>query len=99
VTNVSIEVRDESGHVVKTIENQPGTMGLHEVKVTDLATGKYKVIVNAKDAGGNDVSKRISIGDLVTGVNFSGNVPNLLLASGGEMPASQLIEIRQPRSN
>lgn len=97
--NVQIEVRDELGHVVKTLTNQPGKAGLHEVKVEDLAKGKYKVFVNAKDGSDKDVAAKLSIGDVVTGVNFSGNVPNLLLASGGEMPANQLIEIRQPKGN
>lgn len=98
-SNVQIEIRDTAGHVVKTITEQPGTVGLHEVKVQDLDKGKYSVLVSAKDSSGKDVGSRVSIGDLVTGVNFMGNVPNLLLASGGEMPANQLIEIRQPKGN
>jgi flagellar basal-body rod modification protein FlgD len=93
---VKLEVRKLDGTVVKTIENLPLDKGLHEVSVDGIPAGDYTFRVEAKDASGGDIATQLSVSDRVKGVSFDGNVPTLIMESGNHIPASALIEIRQP---
>ncbi|MBN8554437.1 MAG: flagellar hook assembly protein FlgD [Deltaproteobacteria bacterium] len=94
--SVKLEIRKLDGTVVRTIENLDTKSGLQEVKITDLPAGDYTFRVEAKDLEGAEMKPALSVADRVKGVSFSGNVPVLLMESGNEIPASQLIEIREP---
>lgn len=94
---VSLEVRSESTkQVVKVIENLPGSEGMHQVDISDLEEGEYFFTVSAKDVNGDELEGiQYSVNEAVTGVNFNSEVPTMLTSSGREIPASELIEIRQ----
>jgi flagellar basal-body rod modification protein FlgD len=91
-----IEVRKLDGTVVKTIENIDATKGLHEIRADGFEPGDYTFRVEAKDADGHDVAAKLSVSDRVRGVSFAGNIPVFIMESGIEIPASQLVEIREP---
>lgn len=97
-TQVQIEVRDKDNRVVHTALDQPGSLGLHEVNLDALPPGDYKVYVVAKDAANAEVRGKVSVIEKVTGVNFVGNVPQCLMESGATIPATSVLEIREPRA-
>jgi len=96
-SSVVVEVRDTAGRVVKTMANVPTHKGLHEVNVKDLPAGDYKFNVVAKGADGSEMNAELSVLEFIDGVNFSQGIPLLLTASGREVSAADVVEIRHPQ--
>jgi flagellar basal-body rod modification protein FlgD len=96
-TSVKVEVRDEAGRVKHFQDGLSGSLGLNEVKLEGFEPGNYQVFVTAKTADGREITSRISTFEKVRGVNFNGNIPVMLMESGVEMAANQIVEIREPR--
>jgi len=96
-TNLEIDVVDQNGRIVHREINPPSTKGSHEINMTGFDQGKYSLRVLAKDVNKDDVPVRFSVVDRVQSVNFEGNVPMLVLASGQKMKASDVIEVTTPR--
>lgn len=94
-SRVQIEVRSPNGEVIKVIDGLETSRGLHKVQIEDLDEGSYGVFVVAKRADGSEISSELSISERVEGVNFSGNIPMLLMQSGREILASEVVEIRK----
>lgn len=97
-TSVKLEVRNENGEVVKVLESLPSNPKTHSVTLEDLPEGKYTVRIEAKNVEGKEMKVRISTAERVRGVNFNGPVPVLLMESGAELPANQVVEILQPKA-
>lgn len=94
--SAAIEVRNEQGEVVKFIDNLATDTGPHEVKIEGLPPGKYTFRVAAEDFKGQEIRAAVAHAERVAGVSFAGTVPLLLTETGGEFPASQIVEIREP---
>lgn len=96
---VTIEILDDSGVVIRTIERQDLAAGRHEVvwdgtdeEGRDRADGTYRVRVRAFDRNGEEVvSTPLAIGE-ITGVKFE-NGEAILIASGLEISISEILEI------
>lgn len=93
--SVLVEVRNPSGEVVKIIENVPTGKGLHELEISELEEGDYTVHVVAKRKDSSEITSEISVEERVSGVNFSNSIPLLLMVSGREVAATEIVEIRQ----
>ncbi|MGA0162841.1 MAG: flagellar hook assembly protein FlgD [Bdellovibrionota bacterium] len=94
-SRVQVEVRSPTGEVIKVIDGLETSRGLHKVQIKDLKEGSYGVFVVANRADGSEISSELSISERVEGVNFSGNIPMLLMQSGREILASEVVEIRK----
>jgi flagellar basal-body rod modification protein FlgD len=94
-SRVQLEVRNSSGEVIRVIDNLETSRGLHKVSIKDLEDKNYSVFVVAKRSDGSEITADISISERVEGVNFSGSIPLLLMASGKEVLASEVVEIRK----
>lgn len=94
-----LNVYDANRKIVKSIGDLPTTTGLHGVKITDLPSGSYTFGVDASDAAGNSIDSQLSVGDTVKGVNFgTSGSPILLMDSGNQMNASDVLEIHEGSS-
>lgn len=94
-SRVQVEVRTPTGEVVKVIDGLETSRGLHKVQIKDLDEGNYGVFVVASRSDGTEISSELSISERVEGVNFAGNIPMLLMESGREILASEVVEIRK----
>jgi flagellar basal-body rod modification protein FlgD len=93
-TQVQLEVRTLDGRVVHTEAGLKGDKGLQEVDLKGFEKGDYIVTLVAKDAAGKDVRGKVSVLESVRAVNFQGNVPIVMTNSGQQIPANQVLEIR-----
>lgn len=64
-SNISIEIKDASGQLIRTIDVGQRSQGEHEFKWdgkdaegNDVANGKYTIDLKATDSDGNDVNSR-----------------------------------------
>ena len=97
---IKLEVLDENGNVVKTIEDGlEKTSGVHSVQITELPEGKYTVKVTAENPIGEPLTAQLSVAEKVRGVSFNGPVPILMTESGKEILASHIVEIYEPSAS
>ncbi len=97
--SVRIEVRNPDGSVAKVFEGLPTDKGLHEFKLEGLEPGDYTFRVEALDDRGKEIPSQLSVLNKIKAVSFTGPTPVLVTESGLEIPASELIEIREPLAN
>lgn len=76
-TSLTIDVKDESGQIVRTIDLGQRGKGEHQFNWdgkdadgNDVANGKYSIEINAADANGNDVISRAFMRGEVDRVTF-----------------------------
>lgn len=100
-SSVFINIYDETGSLVKYIENGPLGEGKQSVEWdgTDnggnpLPEGIYKFEVMAVNANGDKVQTATYISDRVTGVTFKNGV-TYLLAGGMKIPIGDVIEVSE----
>lgn len=99
-TSISVNVKDSSGRVVRTIDVPPGA-GRRPVAWDGLdgagravPDGEYSVEVVATDAQGAAVSAKLFLQLTIDGVSFTDS--GVKLASGGrEVSFDQILEIKQ----
>lgn len=97
-TAVNIDVKDEAGNVVQTLNNQPTAKGLHNVKIEGLAPGKYTFEVHALDAENTELAVVHSVTEMIKAVSFLNGAPTLVTESGKEVSANEIVEIFQPQN-
>ncbi len=93
-----LTVRDKSGDIVKVMDTIPRSPGLHRVTLEGLQDGEYSFVVEAQDVQGEEIQASLSHAEKVNGVSYAGSVPVLLMESGKQMNATDVIEIREPKS-
>jgi flagellar basal-body rod modification protein FlgD len=98
-SQVTIEVRDSSGKVVKTIDPGPLEAGKHEVDFdgTDdngiaLPDGTYTFSVKAKDTAGETVEVSTRSTGRVSGVVFDKGYPELVLTDGRRLRLGDILQ-------
>ena len=95
-TEAKMVVRTQDGKIVKVLEDLPVGEGLHQVKVDGLdAKGDYRFSIEARNADGAEIQTELSVMEYVDGVNFQQGIPVLLTASGREVSARDVVEIRK----
>ncbi|HIA04986.1 MAG TPA: flagellar hook assembly protein FlgD [Myxococcales bacterium] len=97
--NVTVEIRDEEGNLVKTFE-MSGEKGLNEVKwdgMTDdgnrAFAGSYTVSVKATDSKGNEVGVYTQVQETIKSVSFKGGFPELVMESGRTVSLANVMEV------
>lgn len=96
---LKIEVRTaKDNRVVKVIENVPMTKGRHDLAIDELPTDEdlkfYVVGENFKD---EEIVSQTSVSEFVDGANFATAIPILLVRSGRQIAATDIVEIHMPR--
>ncbi len=97
---VTIEIKDESGKVVRTLKRSdvpPGALefsfdGRGDAGQT-LPAGKYSAHVSAKDASGNELTVSDQVTGTVQQVTFENGYPELILDNGVRAPVSDLVSV------
>lgn len=96
---VEIEVKDQAGNVVKTINANALSSGDHSVEWDgtnehgeEMPEGDYSFTVKAKDASGIDVGARELVVGLISSVRFE-NGAAVLVVGGREISFSSVLEI------
>jgi len=102
---VSINIYDDAGNLVKSIENGPLGQGKQSLEWdgtdnggNNLPEGIYKFEVMAVDTNGDKVQTETYMSDRVTGVTFKNGV-TYLLAGGMTIPISDVIEVAEVNEN
>ena len=99
-STVTVQIEDESGEVVRTLEL--GAKGEGEVVVdfdgldddgNELPTGTYSFSVQALDGEGESVGVETKSKGHVTGVTFEAGYPQLVLEDGREIALGQVLEV------
>lgn len=101
-TDVSIEIQDADGNVVRTLDVAAQKDGQHQVvwdgmnaEGEHVAAGTYTYNVTAHDADGNTVQATTYIEGRVTELRYEdGNV--ILMVGGREILLGQVISLREP---
>ncbi len=101
-TSVSVNIYDENGVLVKTIEDAPSSSGNNKLSwdFTDndgnrLADGNYTFKVEAKDSAGEDLNASLFKYGTIDGVKFTEN-GTVLLVGGVEYSLSEISEVLNP---
>jgi len=104
---VSLEIRDGSGTLVRTLEVDGSTLlepGAHSIQWDGLdengqalPDGDYQVALKAQDGQGNDLVLSPRVSGVVDGVRFADGIAYLLVA-GSEYTLSDVIEVRSASS-
>ena len=101
-TSVSVNIYDENGVLVKTIEDAPSASGNNKLSwdFTDndgnrLADGNYTFKVEAKDSAGEDLNASLFKYGTIDGVKFTEN-GTVLLVGGVEYSLSEISEVLNP---
>ncbi len=96
---VQLQIYDDTGLVVRTIDSTDGTVGAHRLTWdgTDdngnaVDPGDYHIGVTAKDSNGASVEALTVVTGTVDGVTFK-NGSALLLVNGQELPLSSLLDV------
>ncbi|RPH92609.1 flagellar hook capping protein [candidate division KSB1 bacterium] len=100
-TEITIEIKNADGKVVRTITDNPKVAGDHGIAWdgldsdgTHVPAGEYTYAVTAKDADGNTVEASTYAEGRVTEVRYvDGNV--VLYMAGREINLSQVLSIRE----
>jgi len=99
-TKTTVQIKDEQGRVVRTMElgaRPAGALAITWDGKDDngqaVAKGTYQVSVNATDANGNAVTTSQSVTGTVKQVSFDKGYPELLLDSGVSAPVSDLVSV------
>lgn len=100
---VKVTISDARGNVIRTIESASGmSAGLNSVvwdgrdaRGNQMASGRFSVSVEAKDASGKTVSASSRFKGTVTGVSYSGGIP-LLEVGDSTVQVSDVMAVRQP---
>ena len=99
-TEVSIVVFGADGEKVKTIDVGSGSEGLHTAlwdgttdSGLDAPSGTYQFAVLASDLQGDVVLAQTFLDGVVTGVNFDGNQPHVLIGPVS-LPIDDIIEVQ-----
>ncbi len=86
--DISLSVRDGAGKEVfnKTVPAQSGgqvfTWDGKNAAGKVFADGAYQLVVGAKDSDGKSITPSINVNELITGIDFAGETPNLITATG-----------------
>ena len=99
--SVTVDIKDENGRVVKTIDLGAQPAGPLSVpwngKIGDGSNsalpGKYTMDVHAKDASGKDVDTTQQMTGTVTEVSFEKGYPEVILDNGVRAPLSDLVSV------
>jgi flagellar basal-body rod modification protein FlgD len=96
---VTVEIRDESGDTVKTIQVENCSEGDNEVvwdgtnlDGTEMTPGNYDFVITAEDSEGNAVQADTFFEGIVTSVRFEGGVP-IVVIDGHEVSVGDIYEI------
>jgi len=97
---VSVHILSLDGQKVKTIDVGAESAGMHTVlwdgttdSGLDAPSGTYQFAVLANDRQGDAVLARTFFDGIVTGVNFDGNEPQLLVGSV-RFPVKDIVEVQ-----
>jgi flagellar basal-body rod modification protein FlgD len=103
-TNVTIDIKDSSGHIVRTLNPAAQASGEQSVAWDGLgangqrvAAGTYTFSVNATDSNGKTVDVTTFIEGLVTEVRFA-NGGALLVVGDREIQLGDVMSLRDPTS-
>jgi flagellar basal-body rod modification protein FlgD len=98
-STVNVKIYNESGQLVKTIENAPKNSGDNKLiwDFTDndgnsVPQGKYRFEVDARNADSNPISNSTYVLGKIDGVKFTG-YGTMLVVNGGEYMLSDIMEI------
>lgn len=98
--SVNVNVKDESGKTVKTIDAGSLNAGKQSVTLdgkdnngSPLAAGTYTFEVEATDAAGKTVAVSTSSMGVVSGVTFEHGYPELVLADGRTVQLGSVLEV------
>lgn len=87
-TSASVEILDENGRLVRTVDVGPSPAGTYEVALPDdLEPGNYALRLRATGANGEDVAGRTRFRAAVSAVDYTGNTPRLQLGGIDLSPA------------
>ena len=96
---ITIEIYDAAGNVVKKIDSNALSSGDHSVEWDgtnqhgeDLPEGNYTFSVSAKDASGAEVNAVELVVGLISSVRFEGGSA-MLVVDGREISFSNVLEI------
>jgi flagellar basal-body rod modification protein FlgD len=99
---VNVSVMNSAGTVIYTAKGENKT-GVQELAWNGLdrngnkvADGQYKIEVTAKDTKNKQVKSKVYTTGVVNGIGFSGTETNLSLGTGGTIPLSKVISVREP---
>lgn len=99
---VQVAIKDENGHVVRTLElgaKPAGAMGVSWDGKGDngekVPAGKYQIDVKATGEGGSPIAVSQEVTSVVSRVTFEKGYPELVLASGNMAPISDLVSVGQ----
>jgi flagellar basal-body rod modification protein FlgD len=92
---MKLRLSDATGKTVKTINDIPKGAGVHAVDITDIPPGAYAFSVEGMSLDGVPMGGLPSIADEVKGVNFNSGSPMLIMGSGLQMNASDVVEIHE----
>ncbi len=99
--SVTINIYNEAGQLVKTIEKQQVPAGTHYFdwdgtnnNGTQLGDGKYKVKISAKDGANNALSVISRTSGKITGITYESGYPELVI-NGTRYSLSSIISISE----
>ncbi len=99
--HVVMEIYDDAGRLVRTLQSDAGTVGPHRLMWdgkgdagVSAPTGRYQLKVQAFDATGVEVESLPIVTGRVDGVTFQGGSA-LLIVNGEELPLSSVLEVFQ----
>jgi flagellar basal-body rod modification protein FlgD len=85
-SDVTITIKDEQGNVVRTIEADAQTAGMHDLvwdgntnDGTRAPAGRYTMSISAKDESGNPIEASTEIEGRVDGITYENGYPELLI--------------------
>ena len=101
-STVSVKIYNESGQLIKTIENAPKNSGDNKLiwDFTDnegnkVPQGKFRFEVEAKDSENNKISNLSYVLGKIEGVKFTAN-GTMLVVNGAQYLLSDIMEIYNP---
>jgi len=99
VSGITVNIYDQEGKDVRTIEIDPQGAGVHSVEWDGknnlgetVSQGEYTFSVTAKDAEGKSFDTLTNIAGVVTGVSFEAGT-SYLLVSGIRVPLDHVTEV------
>lgn len=97
--SVQIDIQDLQGNTVRTIPLEKQAAGAYQVVFDGIGDngrpipgGHYRYRVTATDAGGREIDGTSTVSGLVTGLNFEGAEP-LLMINGSLVPLSSISQV------